>query len=431
MPKRSQRWVHLDGLRHLRYLSIFLDDADDDGGRPMLGPDDLLNVLGCSEHGDRFDEYGMPDLIDLSCIVELTRWNHRAPYRAQLSDALAQRAITDRMLQAWCHMNRTSFDYIYSLIRKHPNFIGTDGRPQVSCKMQLFSALARFCTRNLSVTKFGETFKISHGSLLTYSERVIGALLAVEGKFIRWPNAARRRRLRDYGLSEFGFQGYIGNQDGTHFYFAKAPAFCCFPEAYYDSMHSGGYGYNVLLTSDHTGSIIHYALGWPGSVHDCIIQQATELFRKSDKFFSTGEYLFADTGFVRTSTCVIPYKEPAASQPLNNAFNHAMRKGRCRIEHVNAVVKSRFSSCKAIPVSILSGEDHTRVGEWIRACLILHNILVQLKDEWEFTDKKSKKKRVDRDDPLSDDSLGEDGDVTGEAFQRMVRDNWHDYVSRK
>ena len=62
MPKRSQRWVHLDGLRHLRYLSIFLDDADDDGGRPMLGPDDLQNVLG-SEHGDRYDEYGMPDLI--------------------------------------------------------------------------------------------------------------------------------------------------------------------------------------------------------------------------------------------------------------------------------------------------------------------------------------------------------------------------------
>jgi hypothetical protein len=110
MPKRSQRWVHLDGLRHLRYLSIVLDDADDDGGWPMLELDDLKKALEVAQQQElRFNEYRMmPDLIDLSCVVELTRWNHRAPYRAQLSDQLCQRAITDRMLQAWCHMNRTS-----------------------------------------------------------------------------------------------------------------------------------------------------------------------------------------------------------------------------------------------------------------------------------------------------------------------------------
>ncbi len=422
MPKKTSRWIQLHGLRTLRYLTL-LTDGIDERDQPIMELDGRLS----EEDGVYDDEYGLKELIELANVVELTRYNHRSRYRRSLCDALAQQVISDRVIDSWCHMHRRSFDFIFTLIRNHPVFFrGTEGRPQVSPQLQLAAALARFCGKGTTINQFCTKFHVSHGSMIKYCSRVSEALLAVERRFLRWPNAARRARLREYGLSEFGFQGYIGNLDGTHFYLSQAPVFECFPETYYDTMHSGGYGYNVLLSADHTGSIMHYVLGWPGSVHDANIQTQSSLFRNASKAFSPGEYVFADCGFARTQTCVCPYKEPAASVPINSDFNHAMRQGRCRIEHVNAVLKSRFKSLKSIPVLIRQPHDHNKANLWIRTCLLLHNILLRLRDEWEFD--------VEDEDVEDEgiEGIAEDGaDVNGIEMQTMVRDNWLEFISRR
>jgi hypothetical protein len=173
---------------------------------------------------------------------------------------------------------------------------------------------------------------------------------------------------------------------------------------------------------------MHYVLGWPGSVHDANIQQQSSLFRNSAKAFSPGEYVFADCGFTRTQTCVCPYKEPAASLPMNSSFNHAMRQGRCRIEHVNAVLKSRFKSLKSIPVLIRKPDDHNKANLWIRTCLVLHNILLRLNDEWEFDEDEA---ATSEGDEWLHEQIAEDGaDVDGIEMQKMVRDNWLEFTSR-
>lgn len=407
MPKRTKRWTHLRGLEQIRYLNLLTECTIDDDDDEEVHPD-----------SDPF--WGDVDtkcMIDLSCVLELTRYLERGQYAAAVKDEVAQQQlVTDRMLDANCHMQRRSFDFIYTLIRDHPCFCPSEGRPQVDVRVQLLVALARFCCLGSASRKFAASFKVSHGSVLTYCSRVCEALIAVEERFIRWPSAARRRVLEDYGLSEFGFEGYIGNQDGTHFYLKHSPAFQCYPESYYDTMHSGGYGYNVLLTADHTGSIIHYSLGWPGSVHDASIQQHSLMYREPWKFFEKGQYIFVDCGFLRTMTSVPPYKEPAGQLPHNSAFNHAMRKGRCRIEHVNAQLKSRFGSLKKIPIAINEASDHERANNWIRACLILHNILIRLKDEWEFYEVPEEFEGPS----VSDDRR----DISGKEFQDMVRDRW-------
>jgi len=428
MPRKTGRWIHLDGVRHLRSLQILTDGVDERVDQPIMQPQDLDAGLQEDDHS-YYDEYGIKELIELGSVVEVTRYNDRPPkYNLAPSVALAERALSDRVIESWCHMHRRSFDFIFTLIRDHPVFRPKEGRPQVSSKLQIAAALARFCGKGTTINQFATKFKVSHGSMLTYCSRFSEALLSVERRFLRWPDKSRRVRLRNYGLSEFGFSGYIGNLDGTHFYLCQAPVYECYPECYYDTMHSGGYGYNVLLISDHTGSIIHYMLGWPGSVHDATIQLKSSLMTsKASKAFSPGEYVFGDCGFARTQTCVCPYKEPAASLPINARFNHAMRQGRCRIEHVNAVLKARFKSLKSIPILICNPQDHHRANVWIRTCLVLHNILLRLKDEWEFDD--------DDDEEIAheeeEEEIADDGDdVGGAEFQAMVRNNWLEYVSR-
>ena len=426
MPRKTSRWIQLSGLRHLRSLQILTDGVDERFDKPLMQPQDL-NPWMLDDDEMFYEDYGLQELIELASVVEHTRYNHRPKYSPAPSAALAERVISDRVIESWCHMHRRSFDFIFSLIRDHPIFCQKEGRPQVSLKLQLAAALARFCGKGTTIAQFATKFKVSHGSMIKYCSRVSEALLTVERKFLRWPNAARRVRLRNHGFSEFGFSGYIGNIDGTHFYLCQAPVFDCYPECYYDTMHSGGYGYNVILITDHTGSIIHYMLGWPGSVHDATIQQrAALLTRNATKAFSPGEYLFGDCGFARTPTCVCPYKEPAASQPINSRFNHAMRQGRCRIEHVNAVLKSRFKSLKSVPVLICKPEDHHKANVWIRTCLVLHNILLRLKDEWEFDDNDDEEQHVEEEERIADDG----DDVSGAEFQQMVRDNWLEYASR-
>jgi len=322
------------------------------------------------------------------------------------------------MLDAQCNMTRRSFDYIYYLVRDHPCFQrdATGGRPQIAPRLQLFVALARFADSGLSIKKFAANFKVGKGSLSSFTHRVCLAIVSVEQRFLRWPNAARRRVLADYGSTRYGFPGYIGNQDGTHFYLKYAPKFELFPETFYDTMHAGGYGYNVLLTADHTGSVSHYSLGWPGSVHDASIQQYSHMFREPGAYFEKGQYLFVDTGFMRTMWCVPPYKVPAANELPNKLFNRAVREGRCRIEHVNAILKSRFQSLKHIPIKVLENCDHHVANLWIRSCLVLHNILIRLKDEWEFYEVPKEFE--------GPDAVDDRADVAGETFQSMVRDRW-------
>ena len=227
MPRKTSRWIQLSGLRHLRSLQILTDGVDERFDKPLMQPQDL-NPWMLDDDEMFYEDYGLQELIELASVVEHTRYNHRPKYSPAPSAALAERVISDRVIESWCHRHRRSFYFIFSLIRDHPIFCQMEGRPQVSLKLQLAAALARFCGKGTTIAQFATKFKVSHGSMIKYCSRVSEALLAVERKFLRWPDAARRVRLRNYGLSEFGFSGYIGNVDGTHFYLCQAPVFECY-----------------------------------------------------------------------------------------------------------------------------------------------------------------------------------------------------------
>jgi hypothetical protein len=85
------------------------------------------------------------------------------------------------------------------------------------------------------------------------------------------------------------------------------------------------------------------------------------------------------------------------------------------VEHANGVIKARFGSLKAIPIDIRSEADMPRCAVWITACVVLHNILIDLRDEYEYADV------VEEDE---DDGISNQPTPQAKVFQDAVRDRW-------
>jgi hypothetical protein len=128
----------------------------------------------------------------------------------------------------------------------------------------------------------------------------------------------------------------------------------------------------------------HYIVGWPGSVFDNNIFELSRVFKEHGKYLSPGEYLLADAGYALGKFCLTPYRLPTADLPHNKIFNQVQSSARVTIEHVNGMVKGRFQSLKGIRTQVRNKRELKMVCDHVVVCLILHNILLDFKDEWEI-----------------------------------------------
>ncbi len=88
------------------------------------------------------------------------------------------------------------------------------------------------------------------------------------------------------------------------------------------------------------------------------------------------------------------------------------------MEHANGVIKARFASLKKIPIDIRSDADMPRCATWITACVVLHNILIDLRDEHEHVD------APDSDDNDENGAVADQPTPQARVFQNAVRDRW-------
>ncbi len=82
-----------------------------------------------------------------------------------------------------------------------------------------------------------------------------------------------------------------------------------------------------------------------------------------------------------------PYRSAeTANSTENTAFNAKFSAARVVVEHVMGLLKSRWTSLKGIRIQVKELDDLVRINEWILACLVLHNIVQSLNDEWDEVD---------------------------------------------
>lgn len=153
--------------------------------------------------------------------------------------------------------------------------------------------------------------------------------------------------------------------------------------------------------------------GWPGCSHDARVFENSALAQEKDEFFSGEEYLLADSGYTASMNVVPAFKRTSHRNltPEENEFNELLSKARVKVEHCIGIFKGRFQSLRGLRILIRRDKDVKRAVYWIRACVVLHNLLLQdpVEEEW------LEKKGDDNDDDNNDDNEGDLGGASNSA----------------
>ena len=170
---------------------------------------------------------------------------------------------------------------------------------------------------------------------------------------------------------------------------------------------------NVQIVCNERREIIFYQVGYPGSCNDMFCFRNCDLSLNPQRYFSPGEYLLADGGYVLNNRTLTPYKMPAGDQ---NQFNYKASSARIIVEHVMGLLKARWSSLRGIRVLIHKREDAKKVNDWIVACLILHNMVMTFNDNWEES------LNEDQDFEANNDNTEEVGTESGTDLRERMKE---------
>ena len=339
------------------------------------------------------DGEGFDEVMDMIIIVVGSRYLGERKYM-NLRKHLRSGKCMEAMMAQYKHdafvgtarMQKTSFKKLVDLISDDDVFKTNDRNPhsrhrQAPVWMQLMVVLQRLgCDGNgVSVERIAANGGFSVGSVHKFTERVYTAIRRLRRRVIAWPDADERKRISQRMDLKFGFPGAVGMLDGTPAVFCQKPGKD--GEVFWTRKHH--YAYNLQLSCDDRKLIRWYNIGWPGSVYDSTVFDSTELRKHPERFFSPGEYLMADAGYVALKFVCVPYKQPYASEPNHWCFNKRFSKARVAIEHVNGILKARWQSLKGIRVQVKTKRDFRRVCEHVKVCLILYNLMIHFNDKWE------------------------------------------------
>lgn len=287
--------------------------------------------------------------------------------------------VDDTRFRQDVRMTRRAFEHVLRCIAGCPVFANRSNNQQASVETQLHLTLYRFgCNGNgVSIGKVARRFGVSEGTVVKYTDRVVAAL-AVSSQHIFWyRNDSERRRVKQRIEEKSGFPHCLGAVDGTDIVLARRPELD--GDAYFN--RKARYALNAQMVVDDACRIRHFYLGFPGSVHDARAFGACKLATRPELFFRGEEYILADSAYALTPTVIPSYKGSAANSPENARFNQLHSTVRIATEHAIGRLKGRFGSLRGLRICIRDKRSHEKALRWIEACLVLHNMLLDIDDD--------------------------------------------------
>jgi hypothetical protein len=126
-----------------------------------------------------------------------------------------------------------------------------------------------------------------------------------------------------------------------------------------------------------------------------------------EDFLSDREYGIGDSAFDPRRWMVPAYKKPAR-HPMpreHEVLNEKMKKPRVISEHVNGILMNRFRILNKLPFVVKDKSTMRETIKYIDACIILHNLLVGIRDDVpdEWLHEIERLSDIDECEPLEDD----------------------------
>ncbi|EGN93969.1 hypothetical protein SERLA73DRAFT_156087 [Serpula lacrymans var. lacrymans S7.3] len=152
---------------------------------------------------------------------------------------------------------------------------------------------------------------VSVGSVELCTKRTMITVLSLHDEMISPPTDEEKAEVKRWvkkQVCEAWENGYL-SVDGTTFNLFQKPGHHV-DKAVADDVrgHSPCDQLHCITTLPHNLKIVDYGLGHTGSIHDLSAFRDTTIYQTPEKFFTAGEWLWGDSAYPVSPTCVSPFK---------------------------------------------------------------------------------------------------------------------------
>ncbi|XP_036144342.1 putative nuclease HARBI1, partial [Monomorium pharaonis] len=217
-----------------------------------------------------------------------------------------------------------------------------------------------------------DRFNVGKGTAWRSVRRVVNALYAKVGTFIKWPSRQEAIQIIEIIEHRYGFPDVIGAVDGTHI---KITAPKCNSELYVN--RKGFHSIQLQVICDEQLRFIHCYTGQVGSVHDMRVfrlSNVKSMFRNEN--FPNDSHLLGDAAYCLSKHVMVPFKDNGHLTERQINFNKRLSAARMIVERSLALLKGRFRSI----LDTLPMQRTDLIPKYIVACCILHNICLLKND---------------------------------------------------
>lgn len=299
------------------------------------------------------------------------------------------------------------FNVILNEIRSHKVLNGYNSQKQFTVELQLAIVLYRLGSngQGSTVQKILCLFGVGDGGTIDIvTRRVFQAIISLESKYIRWPSYEERLDIVEKTMHELPY--CVAYTDGCEIELDEAPTLDR------DSYLSRNKQFSIKLqgTIDHKKLFRHINIGYPGSAHDARIFNNCILATNPFPYLTEPQWIAGDSAYKLRTTVITPFRKNSTqlTHAARKDFNRYFSSYRVRVEHVFGIMKEKFPSCKKLNIRIIDAKSHEFACTWIRACCILHNMLMPHYDEEDLTYDLSPRNRSEQPDDVSDGDEDED-----------------------
>ncbi|GKV08183.1 hypothetical protein SLEP1_g19852 [Rubroshorea leprosula] len=289
-------------------------------------------------------------------------------------------------------ISRRTFNYICSLVEDHMmaksrNFTFTNGKP-VSFHEQVAVALRRLGSGD-SLLAVGDLFGLHHFTVSQMTWRFVEAMEERALHHLRWPsNETEMTEIKCKFEKMQGLPNCCGVIDTTHISM-------CLPSSDPDGKvwldHQKNYSMVLQAIVDSEMRFRDIITGWPGKMEDWLVFQSSSFYRLCHKgqrlngknlVLSEGleiqEYIVGDSGYPLLPYLVTPYK--GKELPESKAeFNKRLSATRLVAQRAFARLKEMWR----IIHGVMWRPDKHKLPRIILVCCLLHNIVIDLEDEFQ------------------------------------------------
>jgi hypothetical protein len=142
------------------------------------------------------------------------------------------------------------------------------------------------------------------------------------------------------------------------------------------------YAIDLCAVCDCNKKFIYFLCEWSNSQHDQRVFSADDLHQHSTSYFSSDQYLLDDSVYTNTLYVITLYKVSHTKHFEVRRFNRRLSRVRIDIEHAFGMLKDRWKSLTELRLRIRDRKNYIFAIRWITACLILHNIVLNIQNNW-------------------------------------------------